>query len=449
MILIAFLLLSSMRASSQEHCENVCAKDAAYKDFEYLQCADYNSNPVLREMWKDTTRVNSAFKSIEKLYPGTSRASKTLKKELFAIQLPTCYENRLAYYYVTIYLNMIRSASIRIKKQTATPLKYGTLPSTEINASTIITSNDDRLVAFNTQLFAFSLQMAHVVAPLVQTQLRVSGTSAWSPEAAGQIVDDNKPAQQAFVVALLEFLEVMRGEQLLTVPGTAPLNEMDQLAMDLSTGMDLFAVGHEYSHVILKHTPVRTKLLDVGPQRRDNAAPITARVAILPWEQELAADALGFQLASEAAKELRPESKGQQDYILYGALYFFACMEMLDEGKYILDHGINRPLYTDDEKQYLRSVASGTVTDDQQKEYWYLPLQDHPPAWLRMERIRQMMQAHGLGTEHSNEVEPYIELGESMINYAELIWNKHKLQLPSVIQRLRTEPAGRAGPNDR
>jgi hypothetical protein len=436
--LLALLLFASIFSVGADKCPDACAKDPAYKNFEYLQCAAYNSDPLLVEVWHNTSTINRSFKSIEQNNPGVRKYSKSLKKEIYKQSLPTCYENRVAYYLITMYMGMIKTASERLNKRGPVEPRYGSLPSTEINAFTIVDSRDERIVAFNTQLFAFSQQMSHVVSPMVRAQLQTAH-SLWSEDVARQIVNQFPGEHLEFITALLEFLEVMPGEQLITIPGTTPLNEADDLALSLSDGMDLFAVGHEYSHVILKHTPVSHRLVDLAANQRVKASAVTAQVAVLSWAQELAADELGVQLLAEAARELHPKTD-EWIYTLYGALYFFECMEILDEARYILDHGTDWTPHTDSEKAFMRALASGTAPADLQQHFSYLPLQDHPPAWLRMERVRGFVRDLVKSRAPSNSTNSYADLGEYMINYADFIWEMDRPKMASIIQKVQSLP---------
>ena len=437
-LLVALLTIPCAQAADHESCPNTCAKGAAYQYLEYLQCADYNADPLLRKVWRSTATINSSFDSVINAYPGIRRYSKAIKKDLYSKQLPTCYESRIPYYMLTNYVDAL-SAIVRLTHPDITPPKYGTLPSTEINAFTIVTPDNDRIVAFNTQLSALGELMTYAIAPLVKTQELEHHNDPWTDTVASQVSDGNTSAQLAFVTALMEFIEVIPAEQLIKVPGSALPTEFNFPAMDLSIGMDFFEVGHEYAHVILGHRAISTKLIDVVPNRHGKSAPVTAPVAILSWKQELDADALGLHLVSEVAHKMRPTSAGERIYMLYGALYFFECMQILDEARYIADHGTPPQQYTDKEMEYLRSVASGNVAEDIEKQYSYISLNDHPPAWLRMERVRELMRLYEEQGGETKEYLKYKERGENMINYAQFLWTKSRPHMAAIIRKLEAE----------
>ncbi len=428
------MFLASGAAASPDNCPGVCAKDAAYKYFEYLQCAAYHSDPVLIEVWRNISNLKTSLKSVEKNNPQAHKYLESIKLEMFEISLPTCYENRIAYFMLKTYMDIIMAASVRLNKGVSVPPRFGSLPSTEINAFTIVDSEGDRIVAFNTELFGFTQQMTYAISPLVKAQVTQS-QNVWSSEVAGQIVNQFRNEHIEFETSILEFLEVIPAERLLTIPGTTPLNEVNELGLDLSIGMDLFAVGHEYSHAILKHKPISNKLVALGVKQRAKAVPVNAQVAVLSWAQELAADELGFQLAAEATKQIHLNAGHEWIYTLYGALYFFECMEILDEARYILDHGTDWVPYTESEKQFLRSVAAGTVTQDQEKQFSYLPLQDHPPAWLRNERIRAVMRERVISENFWDSTKTFNDIGEYMIRYADFVWSMDRPNMASIIEK--------------
>jgi hypothetical protein len=432
-LLFTGMLLVSGAAA--DNCPGACAKDAAYKYLEYLQCAAYHSDPTQLKVWHDTSKMNASLKSVKKSNPQARKDLKSIEHDMSKISLPTCYESRIAFFMLNTYMDMIKAASVRLNKGVSVSSRFGSLPSTEINAFTIVDSEGERIVTFNTELFGFTQQMTYAISPLVKAQVARS-QHLWSTEVATSIVNEYPAEHLEFETAVLEFLEVIPAEQLLTVPGTKPLNEVDELALHLSTGMDLFAVGHEYSHVILNHKPISTKLVALGLKQRAKAVPVNAQVAVLSWPQELAADELGFQLAAEAARQLYPNSGRERIYALYGALYFFESMEILDEARFILEHNTDSVPYTESEKQYLRSVASGTVTQEQEKQFSYLQLQDHPPAWLRNERVRAFLREKVISENFWDASETFNDLGELMIGYADFVWSMDRSKMPSIIKKV-------------
>jgi hypothetical protein len=125
--------------------------------------------------------------------------------------------------------------------------------------------------------------------------------------AALKNIQSNPDTTTNFATAILEFL-------LLAPHSTEPLAQSyDPLVISFTQGMEMFALGHEYGHVIKNHvSPTMQVRLGTANDKDNSKPPVT--VLARSWKQELEADQVGIQLVTQvlrtdaktgAAEELR------------------------------------------------------------------------------------------------------------------------------------------------
>lgn len=156
----------------------------------------------------------------------------------------------------------------------------GTLPTRSINAQAIAgPPGEGHLVVFDSGIFNFSTILGKVIAQALDvTRTDDGGSLRFDPNAMRQ------PGQRSLLIlrqfADLLFSQTVLGscayaEVVLAPPPYLPFSEQ------LTSAIDTFTLAHEYGHVILGHRGVHQDGAD-------------------SYEQELAADTLGFQISTAA-----------------------------------------------------------------------------------------------------------------------------------------------------
>jgi Zn-dependent protease with chaperone function len=188
-------------------------------------------------------------------------------------------------------------------------------------------------------------------------------------------------------MALLEFL-------LLTPPATQPLPQSyDPLVITFTQGMETFAVAHEYGHVIKRHASPTMNIrlgADDEPARKVGSVPVLAR----SWKQEFEADEIGLRLVAELLKQnaRRNESNDLRwVYTFKGALFFFRCLDLVEQAKAVRDTGKLPTPPSFAERVFLRAFADGKTSREENEVHKALISGTHPPAWLRLERANELI----------------------------------------------------------
>ena len=242
-----------------------CAQEPTYKYFEVVQYKAYTSDPKLQKLLPHLQDMGRLMKEIKEIgaqldkrdnplnVPNTDSPDTLdlIEHWVENLKLPTCYESPLVYILLKQYAENIDQARKEMNLPMPSVVHIATLPTTEVNAYTYpATDNRDSVIAFNAQLFMFAYQMSKVTFPTLEVRNdQASGRIAvnTSKKRALELLKNNPDIVTNYVMAILEFL-------LLAPPSTEPISQSyDPLLMPLAEGMELFAVGHEYGHVVLNH----------------------------------------------------------------------------------------------------------------------------------------------------------------------------------------------------
>jgi tetratricopeptide (TPR) repeat protein len=438
-----------------------CATDPTYKFFEEEQKKAYDANPVAKEIWQKTGAIRDAMQGIDKLIlerPNSlnfdpwldEKESQRIDQAVFNLKLPTCYENPLIYFMINHYVKEVERARRQLRLPLKTPPRYGSLPIPEINAYTYpaLTDRDvinkrGSVIGFNTQLFMFAYQMTKVTLPTIDVRHDPSSQKVqidYSSATALRAIESNPDLKINFAMALLEFLQ-------LVTPSTEPLDrKFDADLMSFTTAMEVFAVAHEYGHLIKGHTLVGTRSLQLNPDQGTSVKPVNLVIGVRSWQQELEADKVGVQLLIQILRNRVTDSRGnlqrraaelRQIYALYAALFFFKCSEIIDKARYINEHGTPRPAPTIGETHYVRALAEGRATAEQKAKYPNVSLVGHPPAWLRFEKARALIDQHLMRESFSNDAREYSQVASGLIKNIDILWDLSLPRLPTIIRTVR------------
>src|SRR5439155_14187504 len=118
-------------------------------------------------------------------------------------------------------------------------------------------------------------------------------------------------------------------------------------------------------------------------------------------------------------------------------LYFFRCAQILDDARYIAEHGEAPPILTSERAASVRAIAAGNASAEQLRQLDGLPLNDHPPAWLRFERARQLIEQQVRDGSFSPGAINFANIARDLITNVGILWNEIEPKLPSVIRGVR------------
>ena len=421
-----------------------CAETDAFKAFELEQYNQYVSSSKYQRLLVDLRKKDELLKSLiaveEQLNARPDKLNDTKTDKKFDVQkllaralqgqkLPTCYENPLTYYMLSAYAKDIDKARRSLKLDIPKPLTIATLPSDDINAYTYpVLDGSESVVAVNTQLFMFVYQMAKVTMPTVTTHREGDKISV--------DVSFDQPSPKIatnFAMAILEFLSLVD-------PSTEPLDSsFDGVLMRLVAPTEKFVIGHEYGHVISGHSfrVGRFRLGAAGdPARTTAELPVLVR----SWQQELEADELGFKLLRASLRDTSKNGRLPEDYFysLRGALFFFRCLSIIEEARALRDNGQIPPVPTLSEREFVRSYVAGTTTAEQNASYSALLSRDHPPTWLRTERMETLFATELEGQTLSEDARGFLQMAKALERNAGMVWSYVQPRMPILLQAIQS-----------
>src|SRR6266849_2460432 len=292
-----------------------CAADPTYKYFEEIQRTQYIQHPNKAGYLKfDPALYSNLVTQLNKrpnILPGKPtidvgdevRINEFIKK----LKAPTCFESPEIYWLIETHVQTIEAARKRLKLSLKAPPKFASLPTAEINAYTYpATGTHDSIIAFNTQLFMFDYQLAKAVIPSLGITLDPTGKYLVirnDPNFTRAYLAAHPEVKGNFASSVLEFINYAPGHE------HSVDQAYDAFIIALPLGMELFAVGHEYSHVIHGDRSVVSTLrlgmgdegksVDEVKQPQGQTVPVLAR----SWKQELSADELGAKLLIKSVQD--------------------------------------------------------------------------------------------------------------------------------------------------
>ena len=428
-----------------------CARTDAYKAFEQEQYNQYMISPVFQQLLKTLRETQAVLKLLAET--GTELAtrpnllgkrtgdaddaavSEIIRKGLTSQVLPTCYENPLTYLLLSGHAEKIDAARQRLGLPLPRSVNLATLPTDEINAYTYpVLDGTERVVAVNTQLFMFAHQMTKVTLPMVRLE-KVDDKIKVTPSAP----EPDKETLINFSMAILEFLG-------LASPSTQPLNQAyDPLLVSMVDGMEKILIAHEYGHVIRGHVSPVGKFR-LGSASDSGRTIMEVPVLVRSWQQELEADETGFQLYMEwlragGEQQGSPERKA---FLLRGPLFFFRCLAIIEEARELRDKGYLPLRPTLSEKEFIRSYVAGATTPEQNRLYDSLLDKDHPPTWLRVERIATLIDAE-LSAHPLDQADlDLFKIAAALELNAERIWMRVSERLPLLFKELKVPKSSEA-----
>ena len=273
---------------------------------------------------------------------------------------------------------------------------FGTLPVGSLNATTYGFTNNEYLIVFETELLQFCNLISKIIAKSIPIQKENDKIGFQFDEK--MIVERIEKEN----IILIRFKELILGF-LLTGRATSASqyileSPFNKIADHLRLAMEVFIMGHEYAHILLRH---------LGDKETQKQILNTNDVfnVIYSWSQELDADVLGLPLMLIALKE---EGRRYPDLSYSGAELFFSAYEVIERGKCILKNGT-------DEFYWRNGKEDG-------------PIGTHPPAERRRDNIRKAIE-YQFGTK-------FLTTSYIIEKITKILWEKTKPELILIYKQL-------------
>lgn len=385
---------ATISGAEQDVLPQPCATDPVYQEFERIQADAYLSDRDLQfrlfldpdlqarirqRVIQDLRRRVADTHAVLAVDPGSGREIET---KLANLKTPTCYENAALYFMIEKYARDVETARRELYLPLPRIPKFGSLPGNDINAHTYpLLNGRGEVIAINSQLFTFIYKMTALAVLSVDPTF-----STRRPSEAEEItqaliaISYNQRAKQDFASAIVGLLlgkPVARG----------PVNPAQEpLLVSLAAAIERFVFAHEYGHLIKRHLSCKVTISTGATGNDENV--VFART----WQQEFEADLVGSQLMVHILRRLSEENPSLTQYFVYALkapLFFFKCMELLDQAKEMQETGKMPVQKSQSNKALIRRCAEGRIADSERTQCADAMADDHPPAWLREERLQK------------------------------------------------------------
>lgn len=391
-----------------------------------------NNQELVRKLAEDLEKRDNASKGEATV---TAKDANLIQRKLMSLKLPTKYEDPAAYFILFEKITQVEEAIKELKLPLATQPKFGTLPTAEINALKVpVPKSEDNLVILHTQTFSFNHEMTKAILPTIGIELGDGKSYSFntSAESALQIIRSKPAIRVYFLQNLLDFL-------MIGVPAQHTFTDQtyDPFLVELVSAMELFQVGHEYGHVIRQHPASGTNKLQLVPDSNGKSSSVVVSVINRSWTNELEADSLGFKIMVQAQKK-NPNSL--RVYAMTGAIFFLACMDILERAEYVLEHGKERPPLTEAEQASVLEIIKSTPKNQKNVEAnpqsitrYTNPvfMNSHPPTQLRALLIAEEFREELSKMKVERHEAQVARLAPTLLQNIELLW---KECLPDLIK---------------
>ncbi|WP_268541331.1 hypothetical protein [Candidatus Nitrosotenuis cloacae] len=367
---------------------------------QYLKTLDLYEKKA--ENWiEDVLNTEKEFSSPEEISEMRKHMKENIEK-VKKLQLPSKYENRSDYSMLLDFAEDIEntiSSFGYLNKQTGINYTlqdlnmnivrptFGTVPIRTLNAASYGGfKNNEYLIVFGTETFHCCNLLSKIIAQCFPYTKEDNHAEFIFDEK--QVLDRTNNETSILNRFQQMFLAYLIRGQVRAAPQYYLEAPFSYLASHLRYAMEVFIMGHEYSHILLRHVDSEKSqktLLDIGD----------AYNIMFEWPQEYEADALGLPLMLLAPR-LRDRHNDPISYS--GAELLFSCDEIIQRAECILRTG---------------------------KEDWYWKggqkdgaVGDHPPPHERRKQLRNTMK-HQFG-DKSVETSLLIE------KITSILWEKTK-----------------------
>jgi hypothetical protein len=283
----------------------------------------------------------------------------------------------------------------------------GTLPTGRVNVMTmLVPSTREHLLLFESEFTGFAYLAAKAVADVLPYRRSPDGGASFDlePGRVGERLAQQPQSARRFGELVRAYLETGRPYQ---APQYTQEPVRNTWAMMLCDSVELFALGHEYGHILKNHLGQQRPAAWLG-------GPGMAEPEELAWsrQQEFEADSQGLSLSMAAM-----QSRGFDLPIGFlGADFYFTMTHVMERAVSMLRHGHDNVPADADEVPSRPSLLKRVIRRDGPRK----PPADtgaHASSVLRRLAVRYLLTRH-----HTAQVETAIGLGMNMEQVVEMLW---------------------------
>lgn len=402
--------------------------DADYEFLEKVQSNAYDipgSFPPFGKNWESVVTEDELLNRVADLGNQSQEQKIRAREQLRALlrkmpegRLSTRMENPFSYF-IAANIRTHVVAAVKSLGYSDPHIILGTLPTYSANARNIPAPSGRRIVVLNIELFNAINRFCKALEPVVS--IETGGGKVALSVSARRTAELAKPQSDVFIHFLdvgLEYLRVSRGEDYL-LP-----DDYMRLQSSLITAMEIFVLGHEYSHALLNHRTITGDAKSLGLALAGAAAQLPPSDALKSWIQELEADRLGVKIMK---KSLELDDSAIPEVMMAGPDLALQLLDYLDLAKSLYQDGVDASIADasgcPEEKLYTAAIR---CIEQQRTESCEVPtdlpgnshFSDHPPGSLRRLGIRSYMKTTQL-------IEPqkqYLDIGGAFADLIHLMW---------------------------
>jgi len=407
------LAFSSVTSSPQSNSSSAKPPIAtAQKLLEGLQLNAYSQLGGFPKQYSEKDLESARRESDERLlaamskFPGADKNRiEKLRRDLAAARqslghppLPTKYENRFAYETMLTIANQIEVKAAEFRRThpslpsvlpSKSQIVFGTLPSGQVGAYTYVLNSIEKdkanqvfLIVFESGLMRFAEVMSRtLIRALPQADPKGAFLSLTTDRAAVEKQLDLDPEIVRDFYDVVSSYVLKGGPYLSTTPALELSEPYESFATLLYRSSLLFAMGHEYGHVIFIQNRDDMKIDPHWPKG---------------WQEEFFADGWGITLSLIAAG-----SNTDLESTVLGARFFFLCFDIIERAISMIQTGLDV----------------------------YRAKTDHPPANRRAERISRYVLASlrdfwNLEPQSLNDFNKLMDESENLDTVAGILWER-------------------------
>jgi hypothetical protein len=385
--MIAIVVSVSIHAKSQiPNGEYLSSNDKGYLEIEKLQ--------QIRCQGPCLTAVEDCHSKIEHLWKLMYRESvpSHLLDSLCA-RVSTRYETPGVFWMLRNYLTHVQRAASETYRSDIIDAKIGSLSLFDANAGAK-TEDKQPLIFINLGYFIFANEIGKVTARTIHVdsskQFYVIDSSE---ERFYQTINDNPELLADFAKTIIGFIEGHARRQII------PDDFIKPILVTYDQGMELFAIGHEYAHLLRGHSGKSKSALRFD---NDELVPVLkTKMTENSWAQEFEADYISSVLFKRICSDIQSDSSQNIFIVALNASpeFYFLSRSILDNARSWQKTGKTLPPPKKAEVSLLKKFKelyrqpnfdiSKFLSDN--KSYTK-KLKGHPHALIRREVVNLMIQ---------------------------------------------------------
>jgi hypothetical protein len=410
--------------------------DYVYEMLENRQRAIYE-NDKFSTQWKNSKEEIELLIEIAKKY---HIKKKDVLDKLQSLTLSTRYEHPVSF---SILKDNIYTVEEQLKKNGIgfKAPKYGTLPTTKLNASTNITFPESPLIIVNSGVFNFCHELLKIAFKTIEFSADKHQVSITYSD---EILDDLIAHDQDLIVKFSRALEDYANNRVIKSQYTADTLQAN-LEIGLVSCMEIFILAHEYGHMILGHKSIENEDLEVRSGNRNTEKSLN--IVLNSWQQEIEADFFGIIILDSYLQS----NPSEFDSLLKFAPYiYFSLAEIAEESAFILKNKrlpdtipqATKDQYFDNlsevtDRSFLKATKEAKTNSFHYKSTSKTPLdttltlsKSHPPSWLRRNIMKRFIDQNKITNEDTFET-----LALAFSRNLILLWEKIRIPWVKILNK--------------